>query len=67
MSDYGRVWEEIKSVRDRLKGMIPESVSSCDSLEETVRYLNKYVQSVQVLLNQWNRLEQRAQLTGDDR
>lgn len=60
MSVYGRLWEEIRSVRLRLAAELRRSTEALPTLEEARNVAANHEREIQMLLAKWVSLEEEA-------
>lgn len=60
MSEYGRIWEDIRLVRGQLADALGESSASLTNLEMAIRKAALHNKEVMLLLAKWSGLEARA-------
>jgi hypothetical protein len=61
MSDYGKLWERVRVIRERLQKMIPSA--SVDSLGHARAQAKSHAVEVEHLLREWQDIESQMEKT----
>jgi hypothetical protein len=61
MSRYGRIWEEIRSIRMQLAAKLRRSPEALPTLAEAQERILEHKEEIDALLSRWKRLELEAE------